>query len=275
MRAMLPQRPRAVITGAASGLGRALSLRLAARSAHLVLSDVDEAGLEETRARVEAAGGRVKATRCDVASADDVGRLHETSRAELGDVDLLINNAGVAVGGKVGDIPLADWSWIMGINLWGVIYGCHHFLPQMKAQRSGHILNVASIAAFASGAEMAPYNVTKAGVVSLSETLAAELEGTGVGVTVLCPYFFTTNIANSSRSHSTLGTDAINKLMSKTPVQAHEVAELALSACDKGALYAFPHREAKVISAIKRAAPETLLRRLAPYITKKMREGAG
>lgn len=274
MPAMLPQRPRAVVTGAASGLGRALSLRLAARNGHLLLSDIDERGLEETRALVEAAGARVKTTRCDVAHAEEVERLHETARAELGEVDLLINNAGVAVGGKVGDIPLADWAWIMGINLWGVIYGCHYFLPQMKQQRSGHILNVASIAAFACGAEMAPYNVTKSGVVALSETLASELSGTGVGVTALCPYFFSTNIANASRAHSDVGTDMINKIMAKTPVQANEVAELALAACDRGSLYAFPHREAKVIATVKRALPETLARRLGPWLNKKMRDGA-
>jgi len=236
----------------------------------LVLADVDQAGGEETRRLVEGAGGRAKFVQCDVAKADAVQRLHEESLSELGHVDLLINNAGVAVGGAVGTVPLTDWDWIVGVNLWGVIYGCHYFLPQMKERGTGHILNVASIAAFACGGEMGPYNVTKAGVVALSETLAGELKP-GLGCTVLCPYFFQTNIAKSARSsNAKIGTDAIEKLMSKTSVQAEEVAEKALQACDRNELYAFPHKEAKTIAFLKRSAPETLLKKLAPWLSQRL-----
>lgn len=223
---------------------------------------------------MESSGGRAHVTPCDVSKPDQVERLFELSARELGHIDLLVNNAGVAVGGPVGTIPLADWEWIMGINLWGVIYGCHYFLPAMKARGSGHVLNVASIAAFASAAEMAPYNVTKAGVVALSETLASELSGTGVGVTVLCPYFFTTNIAKSARSHASMNVTGIEKLMSRNKVQADEVAERALVACDKETLYAFPHKEAKTIAFLKRSAPETLHRTISPWLAKRVDGGA-
>jgi short-subunit dehydrogenase len=259
-----------VITGAAGGLGRAIAMRLAVRGANLVLADIDTDGAEETRRMVESGGGKAHVTSCDVAKPGEVERLHDRATRELEYVDLLVNNAGVAVGGPVGTVPLTDWEWIMGINLWGVIYGCHHFLPAMKKRNTGHVLNVASIAAFASAAEMAPYNVTKAGVVALSETLASELAGTGVGVTVLCPYFFTTNIAKSARSSATMGTDGIQKLMSRNPVQANEVAERALLACDREALYAFPHKEAKTIALLKRGLPENFHRRLSPWLAKKM-----
>lgn len=269
MRRMLPKQPRAVITGAGGGLGRALALRIAERGGQLLLSDIDLPGVEETQRLAEAGGAsKVHVLACDVAKAPEVEKLAQIARAELGEVDLLINNAGVAVGGAVGSVPLTDWEWIMGINLWGVIYGCHYFLPAMKERNSGHVLNVASIAAFANAAEMAPYNVSKAAVVALSETLASELASTKVGVTVLCPFFFTTNIAKSARTTASVKASSIEKVMSRTSVQAADVARLALAACDKRKLYAFPHREAKTIALLKRTAPATLHQSLGPWMAK-------
>jgi short-subunit dehydrogenase len=233
------------------------------------MADVDEVGLAETARMMEQRGGSARTLPCDVSKIDDMRRLHAEAAAWLGEVDLLVNNAGVAVGGAVGEVPLEDWAWITGINQWGVIYGCHLFLPAMKKRGSGHVLNVASIAAFACAAEMAPYNVTKAAVVALSETLAGELAGTGVGVTVLCPFFFTTRIARSARSSSAgVSPETVERIMKRTPVQADEVARRALAACDRGRLYALPHREAKAIAALKRGLPETFLRKLGPMAAK-------
>jgi len=269
MRRMLPASPACVLTGAASGLGRAFALELAGRGARVFLADVDEAGLAGTAKSVTERGGTARTLRCDVAKLDDMKRLHAESMQWLSGVDLLINNAGVAVGGAVGEIPIEDWQWITGINQWGVIYGCHLFLPDMKRRGSGHVLNVASIAAFACAAQMGPYNVTKAAVVALSETLAGELAGTGVGVSVLCPFFFATNIAKSARSSSTeVSPDSIEKIMKKSPVQASEVAKRALRACEKGQLYVLPHREAKGIAALKRLMPETFLTKIGPRAAK-------
>ncbi len=271
MRAVIPQNPTVVLTGGASGLGRAFALELAARRARIVLADIDEAGLEETRKQVEARGGSAKTVRCDVSKLAEVKRLHDEAITWLGgDVDLLVNNAGVAVGGSVGEIPIEDWEWITGINQWGPIYGCHVFLPAMKRRGRGHVLNVASIAAFACAGEMGPYNVTKAAVVALTETLAGELAGTGVGASVLCPFFFSTNIAKNARSASaTVQPESIERLMKRTPVQANDVARLALEACERDQLYVFPHREAKGIAALKRLVPETFLRRLSPMVAKR------
>lgn len=267
---MIPENPSVVLTGAASGLGRALTYELSARRARLVLADIDEAGLAETAREVERRGGQARTVRCDVSKLAEVERLHAEAAAWLGDVDLLVNNAGVAVGGAIGEIPLGDWEWITGINQWGPIYACHLFLPGMKRRGRGHVLNVASIAAFACAGEMGPYNVTKAAVVALTETLAGELEGTGVGASVLCPFFFTTNIARNARSTSTtVRPEALERLMKRTPVQAAEVARLALEACHRGQLYVFPHREAKGIAALKRFVPETFLRRLGPLAAKR------
>ncbi len=269
---MLSSTPSCVLTGAASGLGRAFATELAARSRRMLLADIDEVGLAETARLVEARGGTATTLRCDVSNIEDMKRLHAEATASLGDVDLLVNNAGVAVGGAVGDISLEDWAWITGINQWGVIYGCHLFLPAMRKRGRGHVLNVASIAAFACAADMGPYNVTKAAVVALSETLAGELVGTEVGVTVLCPFFFQTNIAKSARSASArVAPDAVERVMKRTPVQADEVARRALAACERGDLYAFPHAEAKVIAALKRAAPTMFLRRINPAVAKRAR----
>lgn len=268
---MLPREPSCVLTGAASGLGRALACELAGRKARVFLADIDEAGLAETARLVEQRGGQARTIRCDVSKVDDMRRLHAEASGWLGDVDLLVNNAGVAVGGAVGEVPLEDWAWIVGINQWGVIYGCHLFLPAMKKRGSGHVLNVASIAAFGCAGEMGPYNVTKAAVVALSETLAGELAGTGVGVSVLCPYFFATNIAKSARSSSQgVSPETVERLMKQTAVQADEVARRALAACDRGTLYVFPHREAKAIAALKRTMPETFLRKLGPMAAKRV-----
>jgi len=252
----LPKHPRAVITGAGSGLGRALSLELAGRGARLLLADIDEAGLSETARLTSAAGAETATARCDVASAAEVEALAASADERMGGADLVINNAGVAVGGLVGEIPLADWTWIMGVNLWGVVHGCHAFLPRMKRQKSGHLLNVASTAGLIHAPGMAPYNVTKAGVVALSETLAAELYGTGVGVTVLCPTFFKTNIFASARSTGEAAAKApVERLMARARLQADGVARYAIDSVDAGRLHALPHEDGRWLWRAKRAAP--------------------
>lgn len=252
----LPKHPRAVITGAGSGLGRALALELAGRGARLLLADIDDTGLEETARLASAAGAETATARCNVAIATEVEALAASADERMGGTDLLINNAGVGVGGLVGEIPLADWAWIMGVNLWGVIHGCHAFLPRMKRQKSGHVLNVASAAGLVHAPSMGPYNVTKAGVVALSETLAAELQGTGVGVTVLCPTFFKTNIFASSRSTGDVAAKApLERLMARARLQADGVARYAIDAVAKGCLHALPHKDGRWLWRAKRAAP--------------------
>lgn len=268
---MLAERPKAVVTGAAGGLGRAFAKKLGERGAEVVASDVDEAGLAETKAIVEGFGGRCVTARCDVARSAEVEALRDLALRELGSVDLVVNNAGVAVGGQIGDVPLADWEWIVGINLMGVVHGCHHFVPHLRERRAGHVLNVASIAGFVHAPEMGPYNATKAAVVALTETLAVELEPYGVGATVLCPYFFRTNIARAARTHSQKADTAkVESVMDKSKLSADDVAALALRACEKGDFYCFPHVESKVLQAVKRAAPGLLRSKIIPRVQKLM-----
>jgi NAD(P)-dependent dehydrogenase (short-subunit alcohol dehydrogenase family) len=246
-----PERPRAVITGAGSGFGRAVALRLAARRARLVLSDIDEATIEETADLARAEGAEVRTIRVDVREFSEVEAQAKLADEAFGGTDIAVNNAGVAVGGSVGDVPLEDWRWQIDINLWGVIHGCHAFVPRMKAQGRGWILNIASAAGLLSAPQMGPYNVTKAGVIALSETLYGELDGTDVHVSALCPTFFRTNIAKAARSHGPVRANA-DKLVNEAKWSAEQVADVALAGLERGQLYIIPQADGKVMWRAKR-----------------------
>lgn len=247
-----PERPRAVITGAASGFGRAVALRLASRRGRLVLGDIDEAGLEETAELAREAGGEVRTLRCDVRVPGEVEALALLADEAFGGTEVLVNNAGVAVAGPIGDVSLEDWRWQIDINLWGVIYGCHFFVPRMKEAGRGYILNVASSAGLLCVPEMGPYNVTKAGVVALSETLYGELSGSGVRVSALCPTFFRTNIHKNARSSKPENQEQAAKLVTGSKWSAEQIADVALAALEAGELYVVPQTDGKVLWRAKR-----------------------
>lgn len=268
MRLPLPgagRRPRttagdAVVTGAGSGIGRAFARDIARRGGRVICSDIDEVTAKET---AEIIGRRATARVCDVTDAGAVAGLADAAEEWFGKpVDLVVNNAGVGAGGKViGEMPLELWRQTVDVNLWGVVHGCHVFAPRMRAAGGGGIINVASAASFAAAPRMAAYNVSKAGVLALSETLAAELSGTGVGVTVLCPTFVKTNIVNPETiddSAARLATAA----MKWTGVSAESVARAALDAHERGQLHVVPQLDAKVIWQAKRLLPATYTRAL-------------
>ncbi len=268
-----PTRPsRAVVTGAGSGIGRAFAVELGSRGAQVVCSDVDVASAQETVSLVEQAGGTGVSVGCDVSSSEDVLALRDRATAWFDQVPtLLVNNAGIGAGGHtVGRSTLTDWHRTLDVNLWGVIHGCHHFLPAMREAGTGGIINVASAAGFAAGPRMAAYNVSKAGVMSLSETLAAELSGTGLRVTVLCPTFVKTNIFAGELIEAGAAQAAarIAKIAGTSP---ERVASMTLDAYDKGRLYVVPQLDARAIWLAKRLVPTTharvggILGRLVPF----------
>lgn len=263
----------ALVTGGASGLGRALSLELARRGLTVVVADLNLEGAEATARSCREAGVEALAVVLDVADADAFEKLAVDLDARFGGVDFVANNAGVAVGGLVGEVPLADWRWLVGVNLWGVVHGCHVFLPRMRARGHGRVLNVASAAGLVSSPMLGPYNVSKAAVVALSETLAAELHGTDVGVTVLCPTFFETNIARSARNHGETPTAKIDALMKRSKLQAEGVAKAALDGCAAGKLFVVPHADGRLFWRLKRAMPEAFAKRLVPMASKKVAKG--
>jgi NAD(P)-dependent dehydrogenase (short-subunit alcohol dehydrogenase family) len=251
----LPPRPRAVITGAGSGLGRALCEELARRQGRVLVSDIDAASAEETARRVTAAGGEARVHPCDVTRPEQVEALATTADSAFGGVDLLVNNAGVLSAGRVGELPLVEWKHVLDVNLWGVIHGCHAFVPRFRKQGSGHILNIASAAGLMYVPDLAPYNASKAAVVALSETLSAELRDAGIGVTVACPSFFRTNIASSGRySDETLRTLGA-RMVDTARIGPEVVARKLLRAVDRGALYELPMLDARWGWRFRRLSP--------------------
>lgn len=252
---------RAVITGGGSGLGRALARALATRGATVVVSDVRVAFAENTAEAIRVAGGQAFALACDVTRIDDVARLAEEATRLAGDIDLLVNNAGIGAAGRIGEGALDSWHRTVDVNLWGVVYGCHYFVPRMRSLGRGHVLNVASAAAFGSAPSMGAYNVTKSAVVALSETLAAEASSYGVGVTVLCPGFFRTSILEQSIGVlSDQQRRYIESEMARSRHDADDVARIALDAVEVGKLYAVPHAEIRWLWRAKRLAPALFTR---------------
>ena len=190
----------AVITGGASGIGKGTAMAMARLGTHVVIADVNDRRLEETGAELAACGSRVLTVHCDVSKEADLQRLAQVTRKEMGPVDILMNNAGVVLRGALEQITMADWEWLLGINVLGVIHGIRAFLPEMLARRSGYIINTASIAGLvALTGEGAPYIASKFAVVGLSEALALYARPRGIEVSVLCPGSVETNLDETER----------------------------------------------------------------------------
>ena len=246
-----------VVTGGASGIGRALAEGLAAEGAAVVVADVDEAGLAETVKRIEARGGRALAVRTDVSDRAQVQALADRAFSALGRVHVLCNNAGVAIWGGLETATHRDWEWTLGVNLWGVIHGLEAFLPRMIAQRDGgHVVNTASMAGLIASQGLGVYNTSKYAVVGLSETLAKDLRPYGIGVSVLCPMRVATNIGASERNRAAryggvesspkvLDQDESNPDLAGRVLDVDDVAAMVVRAIDKKQLYILPHEESR------------------------------
>lgn len=194
----------AVVTGAASGIGRAMATRFAADGASVLMADVEGGALEIAEKQLRDTGATVAAMVVDVSDADAVEALAVHCYARFGAANILCNNAGVGGGGWQADLAVADWDWVLGVNLHGVVHGIASFLPRMLAGgEPGHIVNTASMAGHVAAPGMGPYNASKFAVVGLSESLYKELVGGPVGVSVLCPGWVNTNIAESDRNRPT------------------------------------------------------------------------
>ena len=191
-----------VVTGAGSGIGRATALALAERGANLAICDVDDVGLAQTADRIKALGREVFSQTVDVAQADAMQAFAQATRSALGRVDIVVNNAGIGLAGLFVDVPLEAWTKILGINISGVIHGCHAFLPGMiEADAGGHIVNIASMAGYCQAPGMTAYGTTKFGVLGFSECLRAELSVHGIGVTAVCPGVINTAIVRTSKMY--------------------------------------------------------------------------
>lgn len=266
----LPREPRVFITGGGSGLGQALALKLAKRGARILIGDVNLDSAGETAEAVEKLGGKTGVIKCDVTKPADLTRAADKMQELWGGIDLVVNNAGVAAGGLVGDVSLADWKWIVNINMWGVIHGCHVFVPRLKAAGKGAILNVASSAGIVALPEMASYNVTKAAVIALSETLYAELAPHNIAVSVLCPTFFKTNLMSSFRSPAERQRKLAEKMFAMSTMTAEQVAAAGIKGLERGDLIVVPQVDGKVIWAAKRLAHGLYYKQAARFYSSKL-----
>lgn len=251
------QQAYAVVTGAGSGIGRSFALELARRGGSVVCADINLAAAQATAKQIEHPFATVAfALQCDVGVAEQVQQLAEQSEQLLGHpVTLLINNAGVGLGGKFDEVSLADWQWCMQVNLWGVIHGCHYFVPKLKQQGGGAIINVASAAGYTAAPEMTAYNVSKSSVLALSETLSAELRGANIRINVLCPTLVPTNIMKNGRLPAHYSGLADHLLTHHAFVSCEQVVAQTLNNLDRGELYTIPQPDAKLFWWFKRAAP--------------------
>ncbi len=242
----------AVITGGASGIGRAIADSLAKRGVSIVLADIEKDALDRAADEIRTTGVDVLPVEVDVSNSDSVAALATATLERFGAPHILCNNAGVGSPGVFHELTLDDWSWVLGVNLNGVIYGMHHFLPSMRqAGRPAHIVNTASLAGLAAESAMGPYNASKYAVVAISETFAREYAGSDnqVGISVLCPGFVNTRIGESGRnapsnaSVSLPSAEMAEMLTSllTSGLEPEQIAERVVDAIENDTLYILTH----------------------------------
>ncbi len=258
----------ALVTGAASGIGFALADRFASVGMKVVLADVEATALAAAEQTLKKKGAPVLAVRTDVSKAVEVQKLADEAYAKFGAVHVLCNNAGVGMGGISWELPLEDWEWVLGVNLWGVIHGIRTFVPRMLADGTeGHIINTASVAGLISSPYMSVYQATKHAVVTMTESLKMELELTGaqISASVLCPGFVATRISDSERNRPPGGPTAetprqlaqqeMIREMARQQVAAglkpSEVAEMVLEAVRDDRFYIVTHPRFKKLIRLR------------------------
>lgn len=264
----------AMVTGAGSGIGRATALLMARRGADLFLCDINEQGLAETAGLVRALGRKVLAQRVDVADREQMRAFAAAVHEQVPAVDIVMNNAGVGLGGGFLDTDLEDWDWIIGINLLGVIHGCHFFVPPMvKRGRGGHVINVSSTAGYIASEVLSAYCTTKFAVLGHSEALRGELARHHIGVTAVCPGLINTAITRTARLRGAAASPAARAQMvalyERRNYSPERVAENILKAVRRNRAVAPISPEAWAFYFLKRLSPT-----LVAWIDRTMAERA-
>jgi short-subunit dehydrogenase len=251
----------AVVTGGGSGIGQALALQLAKKGCHLALVDVSRKGMQETKKKIDNKKLKVTQHVTDVSDAAAMEALADDVVAKHGRVNLLFNNAGITYAKSFEGHSLQDWERIIGINIWGMIYGCHFFLPHLKEQAGkAHIINLSSMVAFMGPPEQTSYAATKSAVKGFSESLWAELHGEGVGVTVVYPGAIRTNIM-AAALESAEDQDAFAKtkaLVERMAMPVDKAAKTILKAVRKDKMRVVVGTDAAFFESAKRALPESV-----------------
>ncbi|MDD8057995.1 SDR family oxidoreductase [Shewanella metallivivens] len=244
-----------VITGAASGLGKALAFKWAAMNAEVCVTDINQQAGEQVCEQIIAQGGKAFFIACDITDPTSINALTHGLQSRWPQIDLLINNAGVASADKMAVEPISQWRWVMEINLFGIVNMCQQFVPIFQQQGVGSIVNVASQAGLTPIPFMASYNASKAAVVSLSETLRLELADDNINVSVLCPGFFKTNLGSSLRTQLPAMEKLLGKLFEKSPIDATQVANIAYQGEANKQFLLLTHQQGKRLYQLKRLLP--------------------
>lgn len=267
---------RVLITGGASGLGREIALKFAEEGYRVCIADLNEERAKETLALIESTPGEAFFEQCDVTSPEDWARVAVAMDTSWGGVDYLVNNAGVASGGPFNWLSTEDWKWIMDINFYGVLHGCQAVVPAMIERKSGHIINIASMAGIINPPGMSNYNVSKAAVISLSESLYVELKPHNIKVTCVTPSFFKTNLGESLRTPDKGTAKSLEKLLEHSELTASDIAKMIFDATMKDEYLVMPHDKARMAYGLKNQDLQAHFDLLAPMadqvIAKAMRK---
>lgn len=270
---------RVFITGAASGLGRALAERYARSGAKVCLADVDDERGAAVEAALRTSGATVHYLRCDVTREQDFVVAADWLVGNWGGVDIVVNNAGVAQMGAIDATSLNDWHWIIDINLLGVVRGCRTFVPLMRKQGGGTLVNIASMAGLVHLPNGSAYNATKAAVVALSETLQLELERDRIQVSVVCPAFFRTDLAKNMRAADAEAERVTKRLVERARMGADDIARLIIDGVARRKAHIVTHKEARQAWRIKRLLPyglyQGLLRKQLAKLEARMARSKG
>ena len=245
---------RAFITGAASGLGKALAMELAGDGWTIGMADINIKQLEEAADVIQQKGGIPLLFPLDVSDKDQYGKVAASFLEQAGGIDLLFNNAGVGDGSPFEEYSLENYEWMVGINQMGVVYGCYYFIPAMKKQGGGHILNTASAAAIGCAPTMGAYNMTKAAVVAISETLYGELMDHNIQVSCIQPTYFRTNVIQYARGGEIVK-KATEMFIQRSGLEADTVAKEILTRAGNKELYIILPKDARKMWLFKRLAP--------------------
>ena len=246
---------RILITGAASGLGLAMAKKYASEGWAVCLADIqDEEGHKVASQLKDQHGNDCFFQHLDITHEDQWQELVNTLSERWSGLDALINNAGVASGGAIDSLSLKDFQWTVDINLMGAVKGCYFCVPLLKESK-GTLINVASMAGLTHMGRMSAYNVSKAGVVALSETLLSELNPFGVNVSVVCPASFPSNLLSTIRSSSDTGVSVAKKMMDRSPVTADDIAGMVYDGSRKGKHIIIPTRRESILWRLKRYLP--------------------
>jgi len=267
-----PDRRIVLITGGGAGLGEAMARRFAAAGWTVVVADLD---LARAQTVADDLAGDALALQMDVTSEADWQRVAENVGDRYGAIDVLINNAGVAVGGSLEETSVEDWRWVLDIDLMGVVIGCKTFAPAMRARGAGHIINVASFAGFAAAPGINAYGTAKAGVIAMSEMLRAELADAGVHVSVLCPAFVKTRLTETMRAPDSSYQKRVERWMSNSGVSAEDVAEVVYRAVEKPRFMLLTHGNTRWIHRMRRWLPETYFKMLMRGVRRVARKRGG